>query len=523
MVSPPSPPPPPHHRNVSLLTAPHSRRVSNLTIDFNPAMTPLSPDFEDTTRAETSSSGGSNSNGKAKTPQPKLTYRYVNDPCHDRFQIGRAVRSTNDFIVPGPLHLGDDGIYTGPVSRWAVRIECERLPPYRTFIYAGGFNDHKELSVRGVSSLQDGFSTYGVRIFQPEEKQWLEVSVLGRVYESRLVASDRSEMPRKACPTQVGNQLTDGTLIDICGCILMFQDPISMARQRDINPEDVIMSFNAQKPQCPVQFNEIRFSFTSPHERIRRAVNRIYLEEDTDGSPVATTTGGSGGLGMRYTPLHVPTTDYSHITEESRTYVFTNCGHVYGYHKMLENRPCPCCRANGPFMPIAFPFESAICDQIPTHVFNPCGHIASLETCKHWSMMHLPPFPGTQNGESVARCPFCYEELNRAKPYSKMILLQTLAAVDETSTSRSQSEDQLTTAPSSRSRSYSGSTAFYDSKDSDEYLAVLEESQRQLFRNELGQVTARSSLATLMTGSSSLSQGQMSYPVYAPQVVSKKA
>ncbi len=67
---------------------------------------------------------------------------YLN-PLSDRFQIGRALHSTNDIVIPGALHLNEDGHYTGPVSRWCCRVECERLPPYRARIYAGGLDDEQ--------------------------------------------------------------------------------------------------------------------------------------------------------------------------------------------------------------------------------------------------------------------------------------------------------------------------------------------------------------------------------------------
>lgn len=53
-------------------------------------------------------------------------------------------------------------------------------------------------------------------------------------------------------------------------------------------------------------------------------------------------------------------------------------------------RPCPLCRSKGPFVPIAFSFESSICSGKPTHVFNPCGHVASkqVSTLPHTA---LPP------------------------------------------------------------------------------------------------------------------------------------
>lgn len=75
-----------------------------------------------------------------------VVVEYAYDPCKDVFQLGRAVNGGNDFIVPGVLHVDDEGCTTGPISRWACRIECERLPPFRSFIFAGGFDPiHKVL------------------------------------------------------------------------------------------------------------------------------------------------------------------------------------------------------------------------------------------------------------------------------------------------------------------------------------------------------------------------------------------
>lgn len=62
------------------------------------------------------------------------------NPLMDVFHVGRAHNGGNDFVVPGVLHVNDEGCAAGPVSRWACRVECERLPPFRAFIYAGGFD-----------------------------------------------------------------------------------------------------------------------------------------------------------------------------------------------------------------------------------------------------------------------------------------------------------------------------------------------------------------------------------------------
>ena len=71
---------------------------------------------------------------------------YKQNPLYDLFQVGRSAHSGNDFIVPGEVHLDEEGCMAGAVSRWACRIECERLPPFRSFIYAGGFEKGDKVS-----------------------------------------------------------------------------------------------------------------------------------------------------------------------------------------------------------------------------------------------------------------------------------------------------------------------------------------------------------------------------------------
>lgn len=64
------------------------------------------------------------------------------------FQVGRMLVAQNDFVVRGPLHMDSYGALCGPVSRYACRIECERLPPFRTFIYAAGENTLKKRNMK---------------------------------------------------------------------------------------------------------------------------------------------------------------------------------------------------------------------------------------------------------------------------------------------------------------------------------------------------------------------------------------
>ena len=128
-------------------------------------------------------------------------------------------------------------------------------------------------------------------------------------------------------------------------------------------------------------------------------------------------------------PLPIPSTDYDHVEEGRRSYVFPACGHVQGYHRSLENKPCPLCRRPGPLVPLAFAFCAAVCGSPrPTHVFNPCGHVAAQDTCERWAGVPLfgpsgfPPQP-------QPHCPFCATKLDADQPYSR-IVLQTEAGRD---------------------------------------------------------------------------------------------
>lgn len=73
----------------------------------------------------------------------------------------------------------------------------------------------------------DGFTKYGVRILHPTATQWVEVSALGHIYESKRHYGD---MPTTPAYADLGNQLVDGTLIDVGGIILIFQDPITLVK-----------------------------------------------------------------------------------------------------------------------------------------------------------------------------------------------------------------------------------------------------------------------------------------------------
>ena len=96
------------------------------------------------------------------------------------------------------------------------------------------------------------------------------------------------------------------------------------------------------------------------------------------------------------------------MPEARRPYVFPACGHVHGYHPSLEGAPCPMCRAQGPFVPVALAFDSvAISRDLPTHVFNPCGHAASKSVCEYWGALPVYDFTPSTLDTVRPQCPFC--------------------------------------------------------------------------------------------------------------------
>ncbi len=161
------------------------------------------------------------------------------------------------------------------------------------------------------------------------------------------------------------------------------------------------------KPQCPVLFSEIQVNYTDPKERY---LNTLAQAEADDVFPLFTRVG----------PIHIPLTDFTGIPDDHRSYIYPACGHVYGYHRSLEENPCPLCRQKGPYVPIAIACEPTLTNGPLTHVFNPCGHVASWECCAYWGNLIIFPKHNAPL-ERVAICPFCATELSDEKPYCKLI------------------------------------------------------------------------------------------------------
>lgn len=72
----------------------------------------------------------------------------------------------------------------------------------------------------------DALTTYGVKLWRPELREWCEISVQGNVFRPRTVPDEVGE--RLGDP--FSNELTDGSIIDICGVVFLFQKPVTMAK-----------------------------------------------------------------------------------------------------------------------------------------------------------------------------------------------------------------------------------------------------------------------------------------------------
>jgi hypothetical protein len=71
----------------------------------------------------------------------------------------------------------------------------------------------------------DALTTYGVKLWRPDVREWYEISVKGNAFRVRTVSDEVGE--RLGLP--FSNELIEGSLIDICGAVFIFQSPLTMA------------------------------------------------------------------------------------------------------------------------------------------------------------------------------------------------------------------------------------------------------------------------------------------------------
>lgn len=319
------------------------------------------------------------------------------------------------------------------ISRFACRILVDRKPPYVARIYAAGFDSSKNIFLGEKATKWehnnsiDGLTTNGVLLMHPKNDQgdtgglWREVSVDGGVYairESRSAAQKGTRIENES------NILQDGTLIDLCGATLLWRsvDGFKSAPTKK-TLEEKIDTLNASRPQCPVGLNTLviprkpilpnnhQHSRHSHHNHHHSHSHHHHHHRDNH----------------QHNELSQQISSNSEIINSHQPYVYLKCGHVQGYHKWgatekSNQRTCPICLSVGTVAKLSMGLEpSFYIDSGPlSHVFNPCGHMASEKTVSYWCSVKIPH--GTHFFHSI--CPFCATPLATDEPASTKLIFQ---------------------------------------------------------------------------------------------------
>lgn len=170
---------------------------------------------------------------------------------------------------------------------------------------------------------------------------------------------------------------------------------VSDAGSSQHDPNQFIARLNSRTPQCPVLMNTLHFPPSLPPERYAQVRLQNLRSGNDKGFVIRQQTSSEGTLSTPLPSLAVDgyanciyTIDLAcelhsappcRFEQDQQPYVFTACGHCFGYNSAFSGKACPLCRQTGPYVPLLFPFTPAICADLPTHVFHPCGHAASLQ------------------------------------------------------------------------------------------------------------------------------------------------
>lgn len=304
------------------------------------------------------------------------------------------------------------------ISRFACRILVDRNPPYTARIYAAGFDSSKNIFLGEKATkweqdnMIDGLTTNGVLLMHPKQEQqdahlWREVSVDGGIYAIR---ESRSATQKGTRIENESNVLQDGTLIDLCGATLLWRSVEGFkASPTKKSLEEKLDLLNASRPQCPVGLNTL----VIPRKPIMPKLSQHHSSRQQH-------------------QHHRSKEDHHHYHKDEernnhQPYVYLKCGHVQGYHDWgltdkSNQRTCPICLSVGTVAKLSMGLEpSFYIDSGPlTHVFNPCGHMASEETIKYWCSVQIPH--GTHFFHSV--CPFCATPLASNEPAFTRLIFQ---------------------------------------------------------------------------------------------------
>lgn len=365
-------------------------------------------------------------------------------PYHDALLLHHQHQQPSNTIVDRHQHNNHHHHHhhrstQSTISRFACRILVDREPPYTARIYAAGFDSSKNIFLGEkatkweLNNSIDGLTTNGVLLMhkttnvnnnndsnnndQDESNEmeseysgiWREVSVDGGIYAIR---ESRSAVQKGKRIENETNVLRDGTLIDLCGATLLWRslDGFRTSPTKKSLEEKIDM-LNASRPQCPVGLNTLVIPRKPILPNAHHRSNRGTCKDNQHGGREK--DGARGDEKGSHQP-----------------YVYLKCGHVQGYHdwgatSKMNQRKCPVCMTVGTVAKLSMGLEpSFYVDSGPlTHVFNPCGHMASERTVKYWSSIKIPH--GTHYFHSI--CPFCATPLTTTEqPATKLIFQEGL-------------------------------------------------------------------------------------------------
>ena len=395
-----------------------------------------------------------------------VMWEYAPDVERDMFQFGRldGASSRNDHVIRGRLHRDARVGKTGPTSRYAFRVLCDRDGSSAPRIFAAGFDSRRRVRIgqraprwaaapsewraessggaRGdkgdeVDELNqqrwDAMTTFGIRIWSRAARAWFEVSVNGAIHALRPSYSSTSAAPqlvgKPIVQSLITNELVSGTIVDSCGVLLMWEGPEheraalrggggrmdggdgggsggggdAVGGRRGGGAEGGKARLEARRVQCPVMMHTLKFPSAALASALARGSSS---SRDASSHPRREGRRAGGGDGEGSSASSSSSAD---------AWVFTACGHVLARSRELcAMQLCPMCRTPGPFKPLivrASPSPLLMMPgAAPTHVYA-CGCATSKAEAAFWTGVPVPTLSGgaigTVHSAVAALCPHC--------------------------------------------------------------------------------------------------------------------
>lgn len=185
-------------------------------------------------------------------------------------------------------------------------------------------DQNEAVGSRCDADIIDAVTATGVRMWSPEYKDWVEVTVRGNVCVPRE-HSRNSPGKVVSCRT---NEIVSGSIVDLGGVYLLFQGAHQMKRQASAEaPHKMLFDINIQRPRCPVLFSTIAVQYTSDRDKLVNTYAKKFAMK----------------LPGKVSSLDCKALDLSNGFGDSEIqsmspHVFTSCGHVHAFSKELLGR-----------------------------------------------------------------------------------------------------------------------------------------------------------------------------------------